>query len=244
MTTKKIPETKFEFQWSSDFVDEFLEWFYEDGNANPFILDNFNAFKEIPEVDEPPTIEFKFYRPDGKISRVTIINTKHFFIDDEENYDEIYESIDSEYKELNFFVEDDKTLEPCPWYESVFKKNTGVGYQEIFTNLDSLKEIPTEELPKAVRKNCEKRAEKLDDLVENYFSDCSKVSPWDRLYSDSIKFAVPYHPYMFELLPELGKAHMRFKKDSSYYEKVNKIINKETRQAFKKANDNLNNNEE
>ena len=30
MTTKKIPETKFEFQWNSDFVDEFLEWFYED----------------------------------------------------------------------------------------------------------------------------------------------------------------------------------------------------------------------
>ena len=45
------------------------------------------------------------------------------FIDDEKNHDEIYESIESEYKELNFFVEDDKTLEPCPWYKSIFKKN-------------------------------------------------------------------------------------------------------------------------
>ena len=39
---------------------------------------------------------------------------------------------------------------------------------------------------------------------------------------------------MFELLPELGKAHMRFKKDSSYYEKVNEITDREAREAFEK----------
>ena len=48
---------------------------------------------------------------------------------------------------------------------------------------------------------------------------------------------------MFELLPELGKAADRFKKDPSYYEKVNHITNVEAREAFKKANDNLKNNE-
>ena len=39
---------------------------------------------------------------------------------------------------------------------------------------------------------------------------------------------------MFELLPELGKAAVRFKKDPSYYDKINEITNKEAREAFKK----------
>ena len=39
---------------------------------------------------------------------------------------------------------------------------------------------------------------------------------------------------MFELLPELGKAALRFKNDPSYYEKVNEITDKEAQEAFKK----------
>ena len=233
MTTKKINENQIEYSWNECFVDEFREWFFDDGNANPFIFDDFDAW-EPHDKDEPPFIEFKFYRPDGKKSIVTIYNEKIFDIYEEDNFDEIFESIDSPYKKVTFIVQDDLQIEPCSWYKSVFKKEGGVGYKELFTNLETLKEIPTDELPKAVKKNCQLRAKKLKDLVVNHLSDSSKVSAWDRLISDSIKYSVPFYPYMFELLPELGKAAVRFKKDPSYYDKVNEITNKEAREAFKK----------
>jgi len=242
MTTKKLDENQIEYIWNPDFVDEFLEWFYDDGNANPFIFNNYDAW-EPHDKNEPPFIEFKFYRPDGKKSIVTIFNEKIFDIYEEENFQEILESIDSPYKEVTYIIQDDFQLEPCNWYQSVFKKIGGKGYEELFTDLETLKQIPTDELPKAVKKNCQKRAKKLKDLVINHLSDGSKVSAWDRLIRDSIRYSVPYYPYMFELLPELGKAADRFKKDSSYYEKVNHITNIEAREAFKKANDNLKNNE-
>ena len=242
MTTKKIDENQIEYTWNPDFVDEFLEWFYDDGNSNPFIFDNYDAW-EPHDKNEPPFIEFKFYRPDGKKSIVTIFNEKIFDIYEEENFQEILESIDSPYKEVTYIIQDDLQLEPCSWYQSVFKKVGGKGYEELFTDLETLKQIPTDELPKAVKKNCQKRAKKLKDLVINHLSDSSEVSAWDRLIRDSIRYSVPYYPYMFELLPELGKAADRFKKDSSYYEKVNHITNIEAREAFKKANDNLKNNE-
>ena len=242
MTTKKIDENQIEYTWNPDFVDEFLEWFYDDGNSNPFIFDNYDAW-EPHDKNEPPFIEFKFYRPDGKKSIVTIFNEKIFDIYEEENFQEILESIDSPYKEVTYIIQDDLQLEPCSWYQSVFKKVGGKGYEELFTDLETLKQIPTDELPKAVKKNCQKRAKKLKDLVINHLSDGSEVSAWDRLIRDSIRYSVPYYPYMFELLPELGKAADRFKKDSSYYEKVNHITNIEAREAFKKANDNLKNNE-
>ena len=233
MTTKKINENQIEYSWNECFVDEFREWFFDDGNANPFIFDDFDAW-EPHDKDEPPFIEFKFYRPDGKKSIVTIYNEKIFDIYEEDNFDEIFESNDSPYKKVTFIVQDDLQIEPCSWYKSVFKKEGGVGYKELFTNLETLKEIPTDELPKAVKKNCQLRAKKLKDLVVNHLSDSSKVSAWDRLISDSIKYSVPFYPYMFELLPELGKAAVRFKKDPSYYDKVNEITNKEAREAFKK----------
>ena len=242
MTTKKIDENQIEYIWNPDFVDEFLEWFYDDGNSNPFIFDNYDAW-EPHNKNEPPFIEFKFYRPDGKKSIVTIFNEKIFDIYEEDNFEEILESIDSQHKEITYIIEDELQLEPCSWYQSVFKKVGGKGYEELFTDLETLKQIPTDELPNAVKKNCQKRAKKLKDLVINHLSDSSKVSAWDRLIRDSIKYSVPYYPYMFELLPELGKAADRFKKDSSYYEKVNHITNIEAREAFKKANDNLKNNE-
>tara|TARA_R100000315_G_scaffold5626_1_gene1940 strand:+ start:12 stop:743 length:732 start_codon:yes stop_codon:yes gene_type:complete len=242
MTTKKIDENQIEYIWNPDFVDEFLEWFYDDGNSNPFIFDNYDAW-EPHNKNEPPFIEFKFYRPDGKKSIVTIFNEKIFDIYEEDNFEEILESIDSQHKEITYIIEDELQLEPCSWYQSVFKKVGGKGYEELFTDLETLKQIPTDELPNAVKKNCQKRAKKLKDLVINHLSDSSKVCPWDRLIRDSIRYSVPYYPYMFELLPELGKAADRFKKDSSYYEKVNHITNIEAREAFKKANDNLKNNE-
>ena len=242
MTTKKIDENQIEYIWNPDFVDEFLEWFYDDGNSNPFIFDNYDAW-EPHNKNEPPFIEFKFYRPDGKKSIVTIFNEKIFDIYEEDNFEEILESIDSQHKEITYIIEDELQLEPCSWYQSVFKKVGGKGYEELFTDLETLKQIPTDELPNAVKKNCQKRAKKLKDLVINHLSDSSKVCAWDRLIRDSIKYSVPYYPYMFELLPELGKAADRFKKDSSYYEKVNHITNIEAREAFKKANDNLKNNE-
>lgn len=242
MTTKKIDENQIEYTWNPDFVDEFLEWFYDDGNSNPFIFDNYDAW-EPHDKNEPPFIEFKFYRPDGKKSIVTIFNEKIFDIYEEDNFEEILESIDSQHKEITYIIEDELQLEPCSWYQSVFKKVGGKGYEELFTDLETLKQIPTDELPTAVKKNCQKRAKKLKDLVLNYLSDSSKVCAWDRLIRDSIKYSVPYYPYMFELLPELGKAADRFKKDPSYYEKVNHITNIEAREAFKKANDNLKNNE-
>ena len=233
MTTKKINENQIEYSWNESFVDEFREWFLSDGNANPFIFADFDAW-EPHNKDEPPFIEFKFYRPDGKKSTVTILNEKIFDIYEEDNFEEIFESIDSPYKRVTFIVQDDLQLEPCSWYQSVFKKVGGVGYEELFTNLETLKEIPSDELPKEVKKNCQKRAKELKDLVVNYLSDGSKVSGWDRLISDSIKYSVPFYPYMFKLLPELGKAALRFKNDSSYYQKVNEITNKEAREAFKK----------
>ena len=233
MTTKKLDENQIEYSWNESFVDEFREWFLSDGNANPFIFDDFDAW-EPHNKDEPPFIEFKFYRPDGKKSTVTIFNEKIFDIYEEDNFEEIFESIDSPYKRVTFIVQDDLQLEPCSWYQSVFKKVGGVGYEELFTNLETLKEIPSDELPKEVKKNCQKRAKELKDLVVNYLSDGSKVSGWDRLISDSIKYNVPFYPYMFKLLPELGKAALRFKNDSSYYQKVNEITNKEAREAFKK----------
>ena len=233
MTTKKLDENQIEYFWNPDFVDEFLEWFYEDGDANPFILDNYDAW-EPHNKDEPPFIEFKFYRPDGKKSTVTIFNEKIFDIYEEDNFEEIFESIDSPYKRVTFIVQDDLQLEPCSWYQSVFKKVGGVGYEELFTDLETLKEIPTDELPKAVKKNCQKRAKKLKELVIEHLTDGSKVSGWDRLISDSIQYGVPFYPYMFELLPELGKAALRFKNDPSYYEKVNEITDKEAQEAFKK----------
>ena len=236
MTTKKINENQIEYSWNECFVDEFREWFFDDGNSNPFIFDDFDAW-EPHDKDEPPFIEFKFYRPDGKKSIVTIYNEKIFDIYEEENFDEIFESIDSPYKKVTFIVQDDLQLEPCSWYKSVFKKEGGIGYKELFTNLETLKEIPTDELPKAVKKNCQLRAKKLKDLVVNHLSDGSKVSGWDRLMMDSIRYDVPFYPYMFELLPELGNAAIRFKKDPCYYDKINKITNKEAFEAFKNINE-------
>ena len=233
MTTKKIDENQIEYTWNPDFVDEFLEWFYDDGNSNPFIFDNYDAW-EPHDKNEPPFIEFKFYRPDGKKSIVTIFNEKIFDIYEEDNFEEILESIDSQHKEITYIIEDELQLEPCSWYQSVFKKVGGKGYEELFTDLETLKQIPTDELPNAVKKNCQKRAKKLKDLVLNHLSDSSKVCAWDRLIRDSIKYSVPYYPYMFELLPELGKAALRFKNDPSYYEKVNEITDREAREAFKK----------
>ena len=233
MTTKKLDENQIEYIWNPDFVDEFLEWFYDDGNANPFIFDNYDAW-EPHDKNEPPFIEFKFYRPDGKKSIVTIFNEKIFDIYEEENFQEILESIDSPYKEITYIIQDDFQLEPCNWYQSVFKKIGGKGYEELFTDLETLKQIPTDELPKAVNKNCQKKAKKLKDLVINHLSDSSEVSAWDRLIRDSIRYSVSYYPYMFELLPELGKADLRFKNDPSYYEKVNEITDREAREAFKK----------
>ena len=233
MTTKKLDENQIEYFWNPDFVDEFLEWFYEDGDANPFILDNYDAW-EPHTKDEAPFIEFKFFRPDGKKSVVTIFNKKIFDIYEEDNFEEIFESINSRHKEITYIIEDDLQLEPCSWYQSVFKKVGGVGYEELFTNLETLKEIPTDELPKAVKKNCQKRAKKLKELVIEHLTDGSKVSGWDRLISDSIQYGVPFYPYMFELLPELGKAALRFKNDPSYYEKVNEITDREAREAFEK----------
>ena len=233
MTTKKIDENQIEYIWNPDFVDEFLEWFYDDGNSNPFIFDNYDAW-EPHNKNEPPFIEFKFYRPDGKKSIVTIFNEKIFDIYEEDNFEEILESIDSQHKEITYIIEDELQLEPCSWYQSVFKKVGGVGYEELFTDLETLKQIPTDELPKAVKKNCQKRAKKLEELVIEHLTDGSKVSGWDRLISDSIEYGVPFYPYMFELLPELGKAADRFKKDPSYYEKVNEITDREAREAFKK----------
>ena len=233
MTTKKLDENQIEYFWNPDFVDEFLEWFYEDGDANPFILDNYDAW-EPHNKDEAPFIEFKFFRPDGKKSVVTIYNKKIFDIYEEDNFQKIFESINSRHKEITYIIEDDLQLEPCSWYQSVFKKVGGVGYEELFTDLETLKEIPTDELPKAVKKNCQKRAKKLKELVIEHLTDGSKVSGWDRLISDSIQYGVPFYPYMFELLPELGKAAMRFKNDSSYYEKVNEITDREAREAFEK----------
>ena len=233
MTTKKLDENQIEYFWNPDFVDEFLEWFYEDGDATPFILDNYDAW-EPHNKDEPPFIEFKFYRPDGKKSVVTIYNKKIFDIYEEDNFQKIFESIDSQHKEITYIIEDELQLEPCSWYQSVFKKVGGVGYEELFTDLETLKQIPTDELPKAVKKNCQKRAKKLKELVIEHLTDGSKVSGWDRLISDSIQYGVPFYPYMFELLPELGKAAMRFKNDSSYYEKVNEITDREAREAFEK----------
>ena len=165
---------------------------------------------------------------------MTICNKKIFDIYEEDNFEEIFKSIDSPYKEITYIVEDDLQLEPCSWYQSVFKKVGGVGYQELFTDLETLKQIPTDELPKAVKKNCQKRAKKLEELVIEHLTDGSKVSGWDRLISDSIQYGVPFYPYMFELLPELGKAALRFKNDPSYYEKVNEITDREAREAFKK----------
>ena len=157
MTTKKLDENQIEYSWNESFVDEFREWFLSDGNANPFIFDDFDAW-EPHNKDEPPFIEFKFYRPDGKKSTVTIFNEKIFDIYEEDNFEEIFESIDSSYKRVTFIVQDDLQLEPCSWYQSVFKKVGGVGYEELFTNLETLKEIPSDELPKEVKKNCQKRA--------------------------------------------------------------------------------------
>ena len=233
MTTKKLNENQIEYFWNPDFVDEFLEWFYEDGDANPFILDNYDAWEPYNK-DEAPFIEFKFYRPDGKKSVVTIYNKKIFDIYEEDNFQEILESIDSQHKEITYIIEDELQLEPCSWYQSVFKKVGGVGYEELFTDLETLKQIPTDELPKAVKKNCQKRAKKLEELVIEHLTDGSKVSGWDRLISDSIEYGVPFYPYMFDLLPELGKAADRFKKDPSYYEKVKEITDREACEAFKK----------
>ena len=233
MTTKKLDENQIEYSWHEDFVDEFREWFLSDGNANPFIFDDFDAW-EPHNKDEPPFIEFKFFRPDGKKSVVTIFNKKIFDIYEEDNFEEIFESINSRHKEITYIIEDDLQLEPCSWYQSVFKKVGGVGYEELFTDLETLKEIPTDELPKAVKKNCQKRAKKLKELVIEHLTDGSKVSGWDRLISDSIQYGVPFYPYMFELLPELGKAALRFKNDPSYYEKVNEITDREAREAFEK----------
>ena len=157
MTTKKLDENQIEYSWNESFVDEFREWFLSDGNANPFIFDDFDAW-EPHNKDEAHFIEFKFYRPDGKKSVVTIYNKKIFDIYEEDNFEEIFESIDSSYKRVTFIVQDDLQLEPCSWYQSVFKKVGGVGYEELFTNLETLKEIPSDELPKEVKKNCQKRA--------------------------------------------------------------------------------------
>ena len=165
---------------------------------------------------------------------MTIYNKKIFDIYEEDNFQKIFESIDSQHKEITYIIEDELQLEPCSWYQSVFKKVGGVGYEELFTDLETLKQIPTDELPKAVKKNCQKRAKKLKELVIEHLTDGSKVSGWDRLISDSIQYGVPFYPYMFELLPELGKAAMRFKNDSSYYEKVNEITDREAREAFEK----------
>ena len=77
------------------------------------------------------------------------------------NFEEIFESINSRHKEITYIIEDDLQLEPCSWYQSVFKKVGGVGYEELFTDLETLKEIPTDELPKAVKKNCQKELKNL-----------------------------------------------------------------------------------
>ena len=238
-----MTKKKYETEWDDCFRDEFEEWFFHERSYNPFISqDDFREYPDFKRPPEPPRIEFEFYTPNGEEHRVTFFNRKYFFIEDEENYEKIYKSITSKYKKIKYIVED-YNFEPCKWYESSFGKSKGVGYKELFVNLRTLMKIPTEELPIIVKKNCEEQSKFIQKIVDRYNNDTqkfpSKISAWQYMAHQEIAYPGKSHPYVYQLLPELGEEAIKFKKNKNLYKEVSAILDKEYIEAWKRIRDKL-----
>ena len=224
--TKKINENEIDFIWNPDFVDEFREWFFDDGSNNPFICDDYFLFEDEDDKKDIPRIQFDFYKPDGKKNTAVFYNRKIFDIE--------YEKLDnviSDYKEVTYFIEDNENFGfLCKWYQSVFPDAKYEGYQEFFENLETFKKMPYLELPDAVIKNCERLAKRLKEVaitIALESKEYNTLTPWQILAHDELKYGTSYHPYMFHLLPKLGKEAKKFKDDKTLYDKIDKIRDKE-----------------
>jgi len=231
---------KYKTEWDGSFRDEFNEWFLEVGGCNPFIANECD-FYGSKKSNAPSMVEFIFYNPSGEINYAQVYNKKHFDIDeeDEKKYEKIYKSIKSKHKKIKYSVVD-LWDNPFPWYKSTFGKHKGVGYEELFMNLESLKKIPTLELPGIVKKNCQNHANQLKKIVNKFYESekiKSKIPSWQHMAWEEIQLNLEYHPYMYELLPELAEEAYKFKKDKTLFKKVSDIIWSEIRVFSQKINE-------
>jgi len=228
---------EYDFYWDDCFIDEFNESFYYARSYNPFI--NQSDYYYHPEhtyedgSEEASQIVFEFYTPSGKEHQATINNRKIYDIEDEENYEKILNSIQSEHKEIKYFVED-QDYEPCKWYKSVFGKDRGNNYDELFENLSTLIKIPTDELPIVVQENCKIQVKKIKEIVQLLLNEKpkSKIPVWQYMAHEEIRYGKIYHPYVHNLLPELGNELYKFQKNPILYEYVERILREETSKAF------------
>ena len=128
---------KYDYYWDDCFIDEFEESFYDARSYNPFINQSDYYYHPVHTYEdgseEASQVVFEFYTPSGEEHQATICNRKIYDIEDEKNYQKILNSIESEHKEIKYFVED-QNYEPCKWYKSIFGKDEGNNYDELFVS--------------------------------------------------------------------------------------------------------------
>ena len=228
---------KYDFYWDDCFIDEFEESFYDARSHNPFINQSDYYYHPVHTYEdgseEASQVIFEFYTPSGQEHQATICNRKIYNIEDEKNYQKILDSIESEHKEIKYFVED-QNYEPCKWYKSIFGKDEGNNYDELFENLSTLIKIPTNELPAIVRNNCKIQVKKINSIVEYLNNEKSKseIPVWQYMAHQEIKYGKIYHPYVHSLLPELGNELYKLQKNPILYQYVEMILKEETYRGF------------
>ena len=228
---------KYDYYWDDCFIDEFEESFYYARSYNPFINQSDYYYHPVHTYkdgsEEASQVIFEFYTPSGEEHQATICNRKIYDIEDEKNYQKILNSIECEHKEIKYFVED-QNYEPCKWYKSIFGKEEGNNYDELFENLSTLIKIPTNELPVIVKNNCKIQVKKINSIVEylNNEKPKSKIPVWQYMAHEEIRHGKIYHPYVHNLLPELGNELYKLQKNPILYEYVERILRQETSEAF------------
>tara|TARA_R100000353_G_C6458977_1_gene183351 strand:- start:40 stop:744 length:705 start_codon:yes stop_codon:yes gene_type:complete len=228
---------KYDYYWDDCFIDEFEESFYDARSYNPFINQSDYYYHPVHTYEdgseEASQVVFEFYTPSGQEHQATICNRKIYDIEDEKNYQKILNSIESEHKEIKYFVED-QNYEPCKWYKSIFGKDEGNNYDELFENLSTLIKIPTNELPAIVKNNCKIQVKKINSIVEYLINEKSKseIPVWQYMAHQEIKYGKIYHPYVHNLLPELGNELYKLQKNPILYQYVEMILKEETYRGF------------
>ena len=228
---------KYDYYWDDCFIDEFEESFYDARSYNPFINQSDYYYHPVHTYEdgseEASQVVFEFYTPSGQEHQATICNRKIYDIEDEKNYQKILNSIESKYKEIKYFVED-QNYEPCKWYKSIFGKDEGNNYDELFENLSTLIKIPTNELPAIVKNNCKIQVKKINSIVEYLINEKSKseIPVWQYMAHQEIKYGKIYHPYVHNLLPELGNELYKLQKNPILYQYVEMILKEETYRGF------------
>ena len=67
----------------------------------------------------------------------------------------------------------------------------------------------------------------------------SKISAWQYMAHQEIAYPGKSHPYVYQLLPELGEEAIKFKKNKDLYKEVSEILDKEYIEAWKRIRDKL-----